>query len=327
MTQTSPNLRPDTLRLGTRGSALATTQSELVASWVREQGFEVELVLIKTEGDLTAGSLMTPNRPGVFVSSLRDALLAGDVDFVVHSFKDLPSAPLTGVTLAATPPREDSRDVLVSRSGLRLAELPAGARVGTSSPRRAARIANLRPDIEVAPIRGNIDSRLEKVRAGEFDAVILAAAGLARMGWLDEVTEFLDDEQLLPAPAQGALAVEVRSDNTALRELFKKLDDAPTRLITTAERAVLVGVGASCTTAIGAGATFERGFLKLTAELSDPETGERVRLSGQVEGLSVTAVADAEMLGLMLAGQILRTEVGRRVAGQQADTQASGENA
>jgi len=312
-------LRGRQIRLGTRGSALATTQSGHIREWVQLKSagdIAVETIIIKTEGDSASSSLSNPSRPGVFVSALRDALLANEVDFIVHSFKDLPSKPHEGITLVAVPPREDSRDVLASASGLGLAQLPAGAKVGTSSPRRAARIRALRPDLVVAPIRGNIDTRLGKVKSGEYDAAILAAAGLARMGWLHEATEFLTHEQLLPAPAQGALAIEVRSTDTELIQFFEQLNDDNARLVTTAERAVLVGVGASCTTAIGAAATFELGFLKLTAELSDPDTGEQIKVSGQVESISVNALADAEMLGLMLARQILATPIGQRLAGQ-----------
>ena len=272
-----------TYRLGTRGSKLALWQANYVADALRKIAkCEVEIVVISTEGDETAGSLMNPIRPGVFVSSIRDALIANEVDLVVHSMKDLPSARLLGLKVVAIPQREDSRDVVISRSGLGLMDLPAGAVVGTSSPRRAARINFLRPDLVTAPIRGNVDSRIQKVRDGEFDAVILAAAGIKRLNRSSEITEYLTIEQLLPAPAQGALAVEIRGFDRDLSKALEKLDHIETRLITTAERAVLVGLDASCQTAIGALATLDGNRLSLVAELSDGETNRHSRAEAAI---------------------------------------------
>jgi hydroxymethylbilane synthase len=295
-----------TYRLGTRGSKLALWQANYVADALRKVAkCEVEIVVISTEGDETAGSLMNPIRPGVFVSSIRDALIANEVDLVVHSMKDLPSARLLGLRVVAIPQREDSRDVVISKSGLGLMDLPAGAVVGTSSPRRAARINYLRPDLVTAPIRGNVDTRIQKVRDGEFDAVILAAAGIKRLNRASEITEYLTTEQLLPAPAQGALAIEIRGYDRELSKALEKLDHIETRLITTAERAVLVGLDASCQTAIGALATLDGNRLSLVAELSDGDTNRHSRAEAAIVlENGETMLDEAFQLGLMVAKQL-----------------------
>lgn len=256
----------DAIRLGTRASVLARTQSATVGDALAEvAGRPWVEVLVRTHGDDTSVPL-TSGRPGLFVSTLRDALLVGDVDVIVHSYKDLPSEPVAGIVVAAVPVRADSRDALVSREGRRLADLPRGAIVGTSSPRRAAALLRMRPDLEVRPIRGNVDTRVAKVRSGEYDATVLAVAGLARIGRDHEITEVLAD--LLPAPAQGALAVECRAGDEVLREWLARLDDPDTRLTTSAERAVLVGVDAACTTAVAAQASIHGSTLRLRAELT-----------------------------------------------------------
>lgn len=298
--------KPTSYRLGTRGSKLALWQANYVADALRKIAkVEVEIVVISTEGDETAGSLMNPIRPGVFVSSIRDALIANEVDLVVHSMKDLPSARLLGLKVAAIPEREDARDVIISRSGLGLMELPAGAIVGTSSPRRAARINFLRPDLVTAPIRGNVDTRIQKVQDGTFDAVVLAAAGIKRLNRASEITEYLTSEQLLPAPAQGALAIEIRGFDRDLAKALEKLDHIETRLITTAERAVLVGLDASCQTAIGALATLDGNRLSLVAELSDGETNRHSRAEAAIVlENGDTMLDEAFQLGLMVAKQL-----------------------
>ena len=318
------------LKMGTRGSLLARTQSGHVAAAVTDVwGSAVEEVIIRTEGDDTTTSLTKAAKPGVFVSALRDALLAGRVDFIVHSFKDLPSAPFEGIALAAVPLREDERDVFVSGlagaagRGLGLMQLPAGAVVGTSSPRRAARVLFARPDLTVKPIRGNIDTRIQKVRSGEYDATILAAAGLNRVGYSAEACEFLGLEVLLPAPAQGALAIECRSDDIELLDALGNLNDPESRLVTTAERAVLVGVAATCATAIGAFAVLDEGQLTVTAELSDPESNEHERRevsvvlgpAGEASYNSPQALRQAYETGLYVAAQIMATELGKRIGG------------
>jgi hydroxymethylbilane synthase len=240
------------IRIGTRASLLATTQSRLVAELVRERlGREAGLVEVTTDGDRTTAPLATIGGTGVFVTALREALLDGRVDVAVHSLKDLPTAPAAGIALAAVPLREDPRDVVVARDGLTLGELPVGSRVGTGSPRRAAQLHALGLGLDVVDIRGNVDTRLAKVASGEYDAVMLARAGLARIGRLDDVSEVLDPLQMLPAPGQGALAVECRTDDDLLAAL-SALDDAATRACVTAERAVLATLEGGCSAPIGA---------------------------------------------------------------------------
>ncbi|MBX6766871.1 MAG: hydroxymethylbilane synthase, partial [Actinomadura rubrobrunea] len=221
------------------------SQSRLVADALSQRtGHAVELVGVTTEGDVSKALLAQIGGTGVFVSALRDRLLSGEVDFAVHSLKDLPTAPTEGIVLAATPPREDPRDVLCGPA--KLADLPRGARVGTGSPRRVAQLRALRPDLEIVPIRGNADSRLRKVSSGELDAVVLAYAGLRRIGREDEIAEVFEPDQMLPAPGQGALAVECRADREDLRELLASVDDPATRAAVTAERTVLAVLEAGC---------------------------------------------------------------------------------
>ncbi|HEY0644087.1 MAG TPA: hydroxymethylbilane synthase, partial [Nocardioides sp.] len=250
MTASTPDQRP--LRLGTRASALATTQSGMVAEMIRERlGREVELVEVSTEGDRSAAPLASLGGTGVFVSALRDALLDGHVDVAVHSLKDIPTTPADGITLAAVPQREDPRDVVVARDGLTLGELPVGSRLGTGSPRRVSQLEALGLGLEVRGIRGNVDTRIRKVREGEVDAIVLARAGLSRLGRLDEITEVLEPIQMLPAPGQGALAVECRTDDTGLIAALGELDDRATRAAVTAERAVLAALEAGCSAPLG----------------------------------------------------------------------------
>jgi hydroxymethylbilane synthase len=259
------------LRLGTRRSALAMTQAQHVADALTARtGRAVELVAVTTHGDVSTEALAQIGGTGVFVSALREALLAGEVDFAVHSLKDLPTADPQGIVLAAVPLREDPRDVLVARDGLTLGELPGGARVGTGSPRRAAQLRALGLDLDVVAVRGNVDTRLGLVDKGEVDAVVLARAGLARLGRLDAVTEVIDPIQMLPAAGQGALAVECREpgsprvaargtndghdpiDPEELHLLLRELDDAETRLAVTAERTLLATLEAGCSAPVGA---------------------------------------------------------------------------
>jgi len=243
------------LRVGTRASVLATTQSRLVADALkRALGRGVELVEVTTHGDTTTAPLASLGGVGVFVNALREALLLGKVDIAVHSLKDLPTGAHADIALAAVPPREDPRDVVVARDGLTLGELPVGSRVGTGSLRRRAQLEALGLGLEVVGIRGNVDTRIRKVREGDVDAILLARAGVARLGRLDEVTEVLDPLQMLPAPGQGALAVECRAADAALvRELAEALEHPPTRVAVDAERAVLATLEAGCCTGRRAG--------------------------------------------------------------------------
>lgn len=241
------------LRLGTRASALATSQSDWVADHLRAQGHDVELVLVQTVGDTNRASLSEIGGTGVFASALREALRAGEIDLAVHSLKDLPTQPEPGLVVAATPVREDPRDAVIARDGLTLDTLPAGATIGTGSARRAAQLQLLRPDLQVRDIRGNVGTRIDLVRTGELDAVVLAVAGLSRLGRLEEATQILDLTAMLPAPGQGALAVECREDDHDLRALLAgALEHAPTRAAVDAERAVLARLEAGCTAPVAA---------------------------------------------------------------------------
>jgi hydroxymethylbilane synthase len=242
------------LRLGTRGSALAMAQSGQVAEAVTAAtGRPVELVEVVTAGDRSSAPVHRLG-VGVFVSALRDALTAGTIDFAVHSYKDLPTAAAGGLHIAAVPARQDPRDALVARDGRTLAELPPGATVGTGALRRIAQLHALGLQLEVTPIRGNVDTRLGRVLGPEadLDAVVLARAGLARLGRLDVITESLDPMLMLPAPAQGALAVECRVDDQDLVELLAVLDHAPSRAAVTAERAFLATLEAGCSAPVAA---------------------------------------------------------------------------
>ena len=292
-----------TLRIGTRASALARTQARLVADAL---GVVVDIVPVVTTGDRSSAPLEQLGGTGVFVSALREALLAGEVDIAVHSYKDLPIGPTEGIVIAAVPNRDDPRDVLVARDRLTLGELPAGARVGTGSPRRAAQLRALGLGIEVVPIRGNVDTRLGKVTSGEVDAVVLAYAGLRRLGRADEATEVLDPIQVLPAPAQGALAVECRESDAEARAVLAVVDDADTRAAVRAERALLAGLEAGCSAPVGG-----------LAEVAEGDDGPEIFLRG-----SVTAVDGSAAVRLSATGPTATADaVGRRLA---ADLLAAG---
>ncbi|HLT84353.1 MAG TPA: hydroxymethylbilane synthase [Phototrophicaceae bacterium] len=305
---------PPVLRLGTRASTLALTQSTTVADALAEvTGREVELVRIRTEGDRNRASLATLGGTGVFAAALREALLAGECDLAVHSLKDLPTAPVPGLSIGAIPPRADSRDVLCAREGWTLATLPAGARVGTGSPRRAAQLLAARPDLDIVDIRGNVETRLGRVQPGDLDAVVLARAGLARVDRLAAVTDTLDPEVVVPAPGQGALAVECRTEDLAdpghpLSAGLRALDDHATRLAVTAERVVLRVLEAGCAAPLGALARVEDGTLHLHATVVEHD-GSR-RLTHRATATVATddaaqALTDAEALGTEVAEALL----------------------
>ena len=292
-----------TLRIGTRASALARTQTGLVADAL---GVPTEIVHIVTAGDRSSAALTQIGGTGVFVSALRTALIAGEIDVAVHSFKDLPTAAAIGIALAAVPRREDPRDALVARDGLTLGELPPGARVGTGSPRRAAQLNALGLGIEIVGLRGNVDTRLAKVSGGELDAVVLAYAGLRRLGRAGEVTEVLDPIQVLPAPAQGALAIECRADDDGALGVLSVLDDPDTRAAVLAERALLAGLEAGCSAPVGA-----------LAEIVEGDDGPEISLRG-----SVTAADGSDAVRLSVTGPVTDADgVGRRLA---ADLLADG---
>jgi hydroxymethylbilane synthase len=304
-----------TLRLGTRASKLALTQSQHVAdALTAASGVPVELVHVSTQGDRSSQAIAQLGGTGVFVSALRDALHAGTVDLAVHSFKDLPTAPAPGLTIAAVPRREDPRDVLVARDGLTLAELRPGARVGTGAPRRMAQLRALGLGLEVVPIRGNVDTRMAKVAAGELDAVVLARAGLARLGRMSAVTEVLDPIQVLPAPAQGALAVECRSDDTRVVALLAALDDPAARACVAAERAVLTALEAGCSAPVAAYAELAEAedgtaelWLRASVTAIDGSDSVRDSISGPA--------AEAESLGRQLAAELLDRGAAALMAG------------
>ncbi|HWA67468.1 MAG TPA: hydroxymethylbilane synthase [Mycobacteriales bacterium] len=273
-----------TLRLGTRRSALALAQSGLVAQSLRDAGHQVELVELSTTGD-RSGAPVADLGTGVWVNELRRALVAGEVDLAVHSLKDLPTYPADDVVLAAVPRRGDPRDALVARDGLTLGELPAGSRVGTGAPRRTAQLRALGYGLSVVPIRGNVDTRVAKVASGELDAVVVAAAGLDRLGRREEATEVVDPGQLLPAPGQGALAVECRAEDDELtRQLRSALDDATSRAAVTAERTLLARLEAGCSAPVGALADVAVGDegeeeIYLRAVVADTNGTRTIRLS------------------------------------------------
>jgi hydroxymethylbilane synthase len=287
------------LRLGTRRSLMAMTQAGQVARTVTGRtGRAVDLVGVSTFGDVSTAELTQIGGTGVFVSSLRDRLLAGEVDLAVHSLKDLPTAQPAGIVLAAVPPRDDPRDALAARGGAKLADLPAGARVGTGSTRRAGQLRAIRPDLDVVPIRGNADSRLAKVVSGEFDAVVLAYAGLVRIGRTDAVTQVFETDEMLPAPGQGALAVECRAGDSEILALLAGADDRASRAATAAERAVLAGLQAGCSAPVGAyAAGIDVLHLSAVVLASDGRAGVRSSRSGPASA--------AERLGHDLAAELL----------------------
>ncbi len=305
------------VRVGTRRSMLATTQSEMVATRIREVlGRPTELVEIATEGDASAliGTPLTESGGiGVFVAALREALLDGRVDVAVHSLKDLPTYPAEGLRLVAVPGREDPRDALVARDGLTLAELPAGSIVGTGSPRRASQLHALGLGLDVRGLRGNVGTRLGKVRDGEYDAVVLARAGLSRLGWLKEITEILDPLQMLPAPGQGALAVECR-EGDPLADQLAVLDDPFARAAVTAERALLNELEGGCSAPIGA-----------LAEVVEGEDGEELWMRAVALSTDGTLVVRRSITGrpdqAEAVGRTLATEmIEDGAANLEADT-------
>ncbi|MBO4236674.1 hydroxymethylbilane synthase [Pseudonocardia alni] len=297
------------LKIGTRPSKLAVAQSTTVADRLIAAGHPSELVTISTSGDRSSAPIHQIG-VGVFVSQLRDALYAGEIDVAVHSYKDLPSAQPEGLTVAAVPVREDVRDALVT-GGRVLGELGRGARVGTGSPRRTVQLNALGQGLEVVPIRGNVDTRIGKVRSGELDAVVIAAAGLRRLGRVDEADELIDPLQMLPAPAQGALAIECRTADTDLvATLAAVLDDRFVRLAVAAERAVLAGLDAECTTPVGAlaevvsdldddGRAVDRLSLRGALGIGDIAGGDVVRASATGD------MDDAEKIGAAVALELL----------------------
>ena len=330
-----------TIRLGTRRSQLARSQSTAIAQQLAARtGWRIEIVEVVTEGDVNMTPLARLGGSGVFVSSVRTALLTGKVDIAVHSLKDLPTAPAAGIEMAAVPPRVDPSDVLIARNGLSLVELPPGSVVGTGSPRRASQLRAARPDITVTGVRGNVGTRINHVTEGRLDGVVLAAAGVRRLGRLGEVTDFLDSSVMLPAPGQGALAVECRAPDAAhgdfdqeIREALEGLHDPATSLAVYAERAILERSQAGCSAPIGALASIDGTALTLAAVMADDE--------GRLSRLSTIATLPDEVTdnmvelsrGIQSESRRIARELGYRTADELLSTlgavpgTASGANA
>ena len=287
--------------IGTRGSALALAQTQLVCQdlQARHPALRLRVERITTTGDARADQPLSQLERGMFVTEIESALRDGRIDAAVHSAKDLPSTLAADLTLAALLPRADARDVVVSRAGA-LRALPPGSRVGTSSPRRACQIRGWRPDLETVDIRGNVDTRLRKLASGEYDAIVLAAAGLARLGRIGEATEWLAQEEFIPCVGQGALAIETRAGDAEVIELVRVLEHAPTRAAVVAERAFLAELGAGCRAAAAAHATLDGEMLTVRAMIGD-SAGRQVR------GVVTGAVSSSAHLGRELALELLST--------------------
>jgi hydroxymethylbilane synthase len=293
---------------------MAIAQSRQVACLITERtGRQVEIVGMTTLGDVSRAQLAQIGGTGVFVSALREALLGGEVDLAVHSLKDLPTGPAAGVVLAAVPPREDPRDALVARDGAKLADLPPGARIGTGSPRRAAQLLGLRGDLRCVPIRGNAGTRLGQVSDGELDAVVLACAGLARIGYLHAVTQVFEPDEMLPAPGQGALAVECRDGEPELAALLEAVTDQASLAAVTAERSLLEALEAGCSAPIGAYAAGTE-QLRMRAAVMSTDGRRVLRAHGGAPG------ADAWQLGRDLAAELLRSGASDLISVPQAPT-------
>jgi hydroxymethylbilane synthase len=303
---------PVSLAIGDPGSALALAQTGWVAQRLRTAGMEVRIVPVRTVGDASSAPV-TDIGVGVFVSALREALVAGEIDAAVHSYKDLPTAADPLLVLAAVPERADPRDALVARDGMVLSELPPGAVLGTGSPRRASQLRAMGLGLQVVPIRGNVDSRIRRVIDGELDGVVIAAAGLARLVRIDEATELLDPQRMLPAPGQGALACECRVDDLDIEHaLAACLNDAGVRAAVTAERALLAALEAGCSAPVGA----------LADVVEDLGEDGRVVLRLSLRGVATTA--DGDLLRSSATGKFTDAEnLGRRVATELLDLGAS----
>jgi hydroxymethylbilane synthase len=283
------------LTIGSRGSKLALWQANWVKSQLEAMGEECRIEIIHTTGDkITDVPLAKVGTKGLFTKEIEEALLDGSIDLAVHSLKDMPTELPPGLLLAATPVREDPRDALVGR---KLAEIPAGAKVGTSSLRRAAQLKAQRPDVQVESIRGNLDTRLRKLDEGQYDAILLAAAGLRRLGWQDRIAELIAPEIMCPAVGQGALAIETRADGGAGQQACERLDDVDTRRCVTAERALLAAMGGGCQVPLGAHATVDGPALQMRAVIVSPDGATLIRR--EARGV------DALVLGSGLAEEML----------------------
>ncbi|QDU90323.1 Porphobilinogen deaminase [Pirellulimonas nuda] len=295
------------IRLGTRGSRLARWQADWVAGELQKQGCPVEIVPIVTEGDVQqAGPVEAIGSQGVFTKAIQRALVAREIDLAVHSLKDLPTAPVPGLMLAAAPPREAVGDALVSPVADSLDGLPPGARVGTGSRRRRSQLLHRRPDLRVGDIRGNVETRLAKLDSGEFDAIVLAQAGLQRLGLADRITAQIPSDQMLPAPGQGSLGIECRADDSATRAAAALLDCAATHAAVTAERAALARLEGGCMAALGAWGRFQGGRLLLSVVVLSDDGQRRLFEEGAGDDPQALGVEVADRLLARGAAQLLR---------------------
>ena len=295
------------IRIGTRGSKLALAQANGVARLLEKLGAAVEISVIRTSGDAGAEPL-SESPTGIFVREIEQALLSGEVDLAIHSLKDLPTERRPGLTICAIPERADPHDALVTQSGGGLSDLLPGSKVATSSPRRAAQLRAHRPDLVMVGVRGNVDTRLRKLEEQQFDAVVLAYAGLARLGLRDRVSEVIPFEVCLPAPGQGALALQTRSESGEVGELIRRLDHQPTRLAVTAERAFLAGLGVGCTVPAGALGLVQGDWMRLQGVVAEAAGASVLRRE-------VTGPAqEAESMGSALADELLGLGAHRMVS-------------
>lgn len=311
-----PNGPRATLILGTRGSKLALQQSQWFQGRLREVAPDVQVTLrkIQTSGDKIADvPLAKIGGKGLFVKEIEEALRAGEIDLAVHSMKDVPAQLPDGLEILCVPPREDARDALISRDGCRFKDLPQGARIGTASLRRQAQLLNARPDLRIEMLRGNLDTRLRKLKDGQFDAIVLAAAGLHRLAWAQEITEYLDPVVSLPAIGQGALGIEGRSADHFVRGILGRLNDQPTGTTVTAERAFLSRLEGGCQVPIAAHATLSDGQLTLDGLVAsvDGKTIIREEIRGKIAEAHVLGVQLAERLLARGGDKILREIYGR----------------
>lgn len=305
--------QPFTIRIGTRASALAQWQANFVAQQLRARGVAVEIVFIKTQGDVAIGPLGNIGGQGLFTKELQRALLTGDIDLAVHSLKDLPTDDVAGLVLGAVPPRAAAGDVLVSNRFATLAALPATARIGTGSARRKSQLLFHQPQWQIDDIRGNVDTRLRKLDEGQYDAIILAEAGLRRLGFDERIAEVISTSVMLPAVGQGALGLECRTDDRATRDALAPLDDAATHAAVVAERSLLKTLRGGCLAPIGAWARSENESLQLDAVVLNAAGTDRRTASGQA------SISDAFALGQRLAEELLDAGAGELIAQSRAN--------
>jgi hydroxymethylbilane synthase len=308
------NLKHTQIRIGTRGSPLARWQANWVADQLRDAHVEVELVPIATAGDRDQyGPIGAIGTVGVFTKELQRALLDGRIDLAVHSLKDLPTESVEGLVLAAVPPRDSASDALLSRNRLRLADLPQSAKVGTGSLRRQSQLLFARPDLQVSEIRGNVETRIARLYEGLFDAIVLAEAGLARLGLRDQIVEILPKSLMLPAVGQGAIGLEARADDLATRSVIERLDHRETHAAVLAERSLLAALSGGCLAPVGAWARVEQGGeLRLTAAVLSRDGQKRLHAE------AVNQVSDAVELGRRVATELLAQGAASLIASSRA---------